>query len=50
MISAFSRDAARSSADTIRHRIGEVTPEIAIILGSGLGGLADEIEEHVAGE
>jgi purine-nucleoside phosphorylase len=47
MISAFSRDAARSSADTIQHRIGEGTPEIAIILGSGLGGLADEIEDAV---
>jgi len=47
MISAYSRDAARSSADTIRHRIGEGTPEIAIILGSGLGGLADEIDDAV---
>jgi purine-nucleoside phosphorylase len=47
MISAFSHDAARSSADTIRHHIGEGTPEIAIILGSGLGGLADEIENAV---
>lgn len=47
MISAFSRDAALGSAEKIRHRIGEVTPEIAIILGSGLGGLADEIEDAV---
>ena len=47
MISAFSHDAARSSADKIRDRIGEGTPEIAIILGSGLGGLADEIENAV---
>lgn len=47
MISAFSRDAARSSADTIRDRLGEGTPEIAIILGSGLGGIADEIEDAV---
>jgi len=47
MISAFSRDAAISSADTIRHRIGDDAPEIAIILGSGLGGLADEIEDAV---
>ncbi len=34
MISAYSRDAARSSADSVRHRIGEDAPEIAIILGS----------------
>lgn len=47
MISIYSRDAARSSADEIRHRIGEGAPEIAIILGSGLGGLADEIEDAV---
>ncbi len=47
MISAYSRDAARSSADSVRHRIGEGAPEIAIILGSGLGGLAGEIEDAV---
>jgi len=47
MISAFSRDAAISSADSIRHRIGDDAPEIAIILGSGLGGLADDIEDAV---
>ncbi len=47
MISAFSRDAAKSSADSVRHRIGDDAPEIAIILGSGLGGLADEIEDAV---
>ncbi len=47
MISAYSTDAAKTSADMIRSRIGDVTPDIAIILGSGLGGLADDIEDAV---
>lgn len=47
MIPAYSIDAAKTSADMIRSRIGDVTPDIAIILGSGLGGLADEIEDAV---
>jgi purine-nucleoside phosphorylase len=47
MISAYSRDAAKSSADKVRHRIGDGDPDIAIILGSGLGDLADEIENAV---
>lgn len=47
MIPAYSRDAAKSSADKIRNRIGDGDPDIAIILGSGLGDLADEIENAV---
>jgi purine-nucleoside phosphorylase len=47
MTSAYSRDAAKASADAIRSRIGDAPPDIAIILGSGLGGLADEIEDAV---
>ena len=46
MTSAYSRDAAKASADTIRARIGDEPPDIAIILGSGLGGLADEIRDE----
>ncbi|HYN80728.1 MAG TPA: purine-nucleoside phosphorylase [Gemmatimonadaceae bacterium] len=40
----FSVAGAKRTADAIRERIGAAEPEIAIILGSGLGGLADEIE------
>jgi purine-nucleoside phosphorylase len=47
MISLYSMDAAKRSADAVRKRIGDVEPGIAIILGSGLGGLADDIEDAV---
>lgn len=43
----YSTAAARRSAKAIRQRIGDAEPEIAIILGSGLGGLADDIENAV---
>lgn len=35
---------AREAADAIRVFVGDVSPVAAIVLGSGLGGLADEIE------
>jgi purine-nucleoside phosphorylase len=38
---------AARAAESLRARLGDATPEIAIILGSGLGGLAGEIEEAV---
>ena len=43
----YSTGAARRSAEAIRQRIGDAEPEIAIILGSGLGGLVDDIENAV---
>lgn len=43
----YSTGAARRSAEAIRRRIGDAEPEIAIILGSGLGGLVDDIENAV---
>jgi purine-nucleoside phosphorylase len=47
MTSDYSMSAARRSADAIRQRIDAAEPEIAIVLGSGLGGLVDEIEHAV---
>jgi purine-nucleoside phosphorylase len=41
---AYGAERAREAADAIRGRIGGATPAAAIILGSGLGGLADEID------
>lgn len=40
---AFGAEAARTSAAAVRARIGDASPECAIILGSGLGGLAAKI-------
>lgn len=47
MISIYSAEAARQSAESVRRHIGGDAPEIGIILGSGLGGLADDIEDAV---
>ena len=47
MISIYSAEAARQSADSVRRHIGDDAPEIGIILGSGLGGLADDIEDAI---
>ena len=41
---AYGRAAARKAADAIRERVGDSRPDIGIVLGSGLGGLAQEIE------
>jgi purine-nucleoside phosphorylase len=40
---SFGAREASAAADVVRRRIGGQTPDVAIILGSGLGGLADEI-------
>jgi purine-nucleoside phosphorylase len=42
--SPFGTDAARRAADAVRARLGVERPVAAIVLGSGLGGLADELE------
>jgi purine-nucleoside phosphorylase len=36
--------AAREAADAVRERLGVTSPAAAIVLGSGLGGLADRLE------
>jgi purine-nucleoside phosphorylase len=43
-VSSHGADAARQAADVIRARLDVQSPVAAIILGSGLGGLADKIE------
>jgi purine-nucleoside phosphorylase len=41
----YSADAARKAAQAIAKRTGERHPTVAVILGSGLGGLANAIEK-----
>ena len=43
-MSEFGATAAAAAAAVVRRRIGDVIPAAAIVLGSGLGGLADQIE------
>ena len=47
MSAPYGRDAARKSADAIRARTSDRKPVLGIVLGSGLGGLADDIEDAV---
>lgn len=47
MSAEYGRDAALRTAETIGKKLGGLTPEIGIVLGSGLGGLAEEIEDAV---
>jgi purine-nucleoside phosphorylase len=43
----YGKDAAEAAADLIRKRTDSAQPVIGIVLGSGLGGLAGEIEDSV---
>lgn len=46
--SPYGVAAASAAADAIRRRIGNVQPAAAIILGSGLGGLASRVANPIA--
>ena len=37
----------QASADTIRSRLGGFVPEVALVLGSGLGFLGDVVENAI---
>jgi purine-nucleoside phosphorylase len=43
----FGREAAADAASVIQKHIGDTVPEIAIVLGSGLGGLADAVTDRI---
>ena len=43
----FTFEQYKTSADAIRNRLGDFTPDVAMILGSGLGYLGDEVEHPV---
>ncbi len=45
--SQYGREAASVAADVIRSQAGNAAPVLGIVLGSGLGGLAGDIEEAV---
>jgi purine-nucleoside phosphorylase len=44
---SFGADAARAAAAHIAARLGGQTPTAALILGSGLGGLADQVQHPI---
>jgi purine-nucleoside phosphorylase len=44
---SYGAEAAKRAADALRATIGDRKPDAAIVLGSGLGGLADRIENPV---
>jgi purine-nucleoside phosphorylase len=43
-----SAAASRAAADAIRGHVGAAPPDLALVLGTGLGPLADSLEEQVA--
>ena len=44
----FTMEQYRESAQSIREKLGGFTPRVAMILGSGLGYLGDEVESPIA--
>lgn len=47
MSAPYGKEAAARAADVIRKKTNDAEPEIGIVLGSGLGGLAADIEDAV---
>ena len=47
MTGSYGADAARKAAELIRTRLQGAAPRVGIVLGSGLGGIADIIEQPV---
>lgn len=47
MSNDFGTENARASAAAIQKKLSKFTPDIGLILGSGLGGLADQIKKPV---
>ena len=45
MTASFGAAAARQAADAVRARIGDFHPVAAVVLGSGLGGLASRVHD-----
>ncbi|HXC25633.1 MAG TPA: hypothetical protein VNU46_06935 [Gemmatimonadaceae bacterium] len=43
----YSNTAARAAAATLRPQLGALTPQVAIILGSGLGALTEAVHNPV---
>jgi purine-nucleoside phosphorylase len=47
IVRPYGGEAARHAAAAILPLIGDVTPSVAIVLGSGLGGLVNDVRDHV---
>ncbi len=43
----FTMEQYRASERAVRERLGGFTPKVAMVLGSGLGGLGDEVENPI---
>jgi purine-nucleoside phosphorylase len=44
----YTMEQYRASAETLREHLGNFTPKVAMVLGSGLGFLGDEVENPIA--
>ena len=44
----YTREQYEASARVIRKRLGGFAPKVAMVLGSGLGYLGDEVENPIA--